>query len=110
MWIFTKHGFYSVVQKNGEKFLTVRARVKGDLDKLREQYIPELTPTIATDKADYPFRAMVLHEAFSNGMQRIAKDIDYHNFKYEVAADGDYERARIYGKVWGVVRDLEDLK
>jgi hypothetical protein len=34
MWLFTTIGFLSVVQKNGEQRLTVRARSSADLDRL----------------------------------------------------------------------------
>ena len=42
MWLFTNFGFFSVVQKTGTKNLTIRARVKADLDTLRNLYLPEL--------------------------------------------------------------------
>lgn len=31
MWLVTNFGFFSVVQKKGDDFLTVRARVRSDL-------------------------------------------------------------------------------
>ncbi len=36
MWLFTKFGFFSVVQKPGEARLTVRARVAADLERLTD--------------------------------------------------------------------------
>ena len=57
MWLFTKFGFYSVVQKPGEDCLTVRSRVREDLDPLREQYLPNLGQTLDHVETDYPFRA-----------------------------------------------------
>ncbi|MBI4704877.1 MAG: hypothetical protein HY744_27550 [Deltaproteobacteria bacterium] len=42
MWLFTSFGFFSVVQKPGEEGLTVRARVRSDLERPREQYLPGL--------------------------------------------------------------------
>jgi hypothetical protein len=68
MWIFTTIGFFSVVQKHGEDFLTVRARAASDLDRLRTQYLSDLSPTIVTKSADYHYRATISHGSFSRGM------------------------------------------
>ena len=38
MWIFTVVRFFNVVQKPGESNLTVRERVREDLDSLRAMY------------------------------------------------------------------------
>ena len=40
MWLLIPEGFYSIVQKPGETELCVRARDRGDLDRLRESYMP----------------------------------------------------------------------
>jgi hypothetical protein len=37
MWLLTNFGFFSIVQKKGTKNLTIRARMKVDLDELRGQ-------------------------------------------------------------------------
>jgi hypothetical protein len=107
MWLFTPFGFFSAVRKRGTDFLTVRARAAGDLERLRERYMPELSATITGGGTDYPYRATISHEAFAQGLARAARDIDYHNFKDEVAARQGYDRAHVYGKVWGVLLDLE---
>jgi hypothetical protein len=107
MWLFTTLGFFSIVQKRSESGLTVRARVAGDLDRLREKYMPELSATIRKAGTDYPFRATIGHDDFARGMAKIAKDIRYDNFKSEVAKKMGYDRAHVYGKVWCVLRELE---
>ena len=107
MWLFTTIGFFSVVQKRGDLGLTVRARVASDLDRLREQYLPELSGTIRKAGTDYPFRATVSHEAFALGLAKIGSDIRYDNFKSAVAKQMGHKRAQIYGQVWSVLHSLE---
>jgi hypothetical protein len=107
MWLFTPFGFFSVVQKPGDKFLTVRTRAKGDLERLREKYLPELSETITGAGTDYPFRATASHEAIGRALAAVAKDITYSNFKNEVARRMGHERAHVYGDVW---RDLLQLE
>ena len=59
MWLFTRIGFYSVVQKPGSDPFTVRARVKEALDAMRTQYLPTLSATMGHGGTDYPWRATV---------------------------------------------------
>ncbi len=110
MWIFTTVGFFSVVQKPGDSFLTVRARVASDLDRLREKYMPELSKTINTHGTDYPYRATIGHEDLAKGMEKIAKDIHYSNFKAEVQARMGSKRESIYLEVWSELRKLQREK
>lgn len=107
MWIFTTFGFFSAVQKPGESNLTVRTRVAGDLDKLREQYLPELSATVGKGGTDYPFRATISHAAFALGLAKIGGDIHYGNFKSEVARKMGSKREAVYHKVWRALTELE---
>jgi hypothetical protein len=108
MWIISTIGFFSVVQKPGESRLTVRARVAGDLDRLREKYMPELSATITKGGSDYPFRGTVTRSDFARGLAKIGEDIDYPNFKSEVARKMGSQRAAVYHKIWKVLTDLEN--
>jgi hypothetical protein len=110
MWLFTAFGFFSIVQKQKGDTLTIRARVRDDLDRLREHYLPSLSSTVAGGGTDYPFRATAGRKAVATAVARIAEDITYSNFKNEVAREIGHERAHVYGSVWGVMRGLEDLK
>jgi hypothetical protein len=110
MWIFTTVGFFSVVQKSGNSFLTVRARVASDLDRLREKYMPELSRAIKGQGTDYPYRATISHEDFAKGMEKIVKDIRYSNFKAEVEAKMGSKRESIYLEVWRTLLKLEKEK
>ncbi len=42
MWVMTPVGSFSIVRKRGETDLTVRARVRGDLEALEKEYLPSL--------------------------------------------------------------------
>lgn len=108
MWLFTTIGFFSAVQKPGTDFITIRARVRNDLDNLREKYLPDLSPTIAKAGTDYPWRATVAHAKFAEALSKIALDIDYGNFKDEVAKQQGKSRAHRYGKVWSALYDMPE--
>jgi len=113
MWVFTSVGFFSVVEKYEDRdaeILTVRSRVKADLDALCERFMPELGPTIKNGGTDYGFRAKITPEAFSSGMKRVCEAIHYDNFKNEIVVKQGHRRANIYGKVWTALLPLEDEK
>lgn len=116
MWLFTTVGFFSVVEKSIDGFegehpmLAVRARVEGDLEALRERYMPELAETVATPDGDYKFRAAISHEAFSRGLAKLGGDVHYENFKNEVARRQGYERAHAYHDVWAAAMQLNRMK
>lgn len=107
MWIFTESGFYSVVQKPGEDRLTVRARLEGDLERLRER-MPTLGPTVVTPEADYRFRAIISHADFAAGMLGLVEDLRYSNFKSHVRRTMGAERADLYHRVWDVMHDAQE--
>ncbi len=107
MWLFTPIGFFSIVQKTGTKHLTVRARVKEDLFALRDRYLPELSEVLATPGNDYPFRGTVPHEAFARAVGSIALDVDYSNFKSEVAKKQGVAREQCYHQVWSALLPLQ---
>lgn len=107
MWLFTPFGFYSIVQKPGDTDLTVRARVRADLDALRARYLPTLGPVQARGGTDYPFRATVAREALADAMAAIARDVTYPNFKNAVAAVSGPNRAHAYFDVWASMARLE---
>ena len=111
MWIFTPDGFYSVVEKSEDRdagMLTVRSRVKADLDALRKLFMPELGPTISGAGTDYRYRAKIDRGAFSEGMKRVSESVNYDNFKHAVGTRQGYGRARVYARIWTALLDLEN--
>lgn len=109
MWLFTTIGFFSVVQKPGDADLTVRARVRADLEALRAKHLPAMTTPVDHGGTDYPWRAKVSHADFAAALGELAGAIDYANFKDAVAARQGHDRARVYSKVWSAVTQLEAL-
>ena len=110
MWLITTFGFFSVVRKSDDlksDTLTIRARVREDLEELRKIALPELGPIRDDEGTDYPFRASAPRAAVSAAMARIAQDIDYANCKDAVAARQGKARAHRYGEVWGTLLRLE---
>ena len=103
MWLFTNFGFFSVVQKKGDTSLTVRTRFKGDLERLRERYMPSLGPTAENAGTDYRYRAKVSHADLAAALAKIAQDIHYDNFKNSVAEEQGMKRHDAYSEVWAAL-------
>jgi len=106
MWLITNFGFYSVVQKPGDTDLTIRSRVKEDLEQLRDSYLPSLGGTVEGAGTDYRYRATASHEAVAEAMGKMAMEIGYSNFKDSVAKEQGYDRAGVYHDVWDALMQL----
>lgn len=100
MWLMTKHGFYSIVEKKPGEF-HIRARVRKDLENLAER-VPLLESEIHSSKeADYPFRIIVARDEVLEVMQFFGETLDYSNFKNEVASSSDQRgKHAAYSEVW----------
>lgn len=110
MWIFTDVGFFSVVRKPEDEdkgTVTIRARVRSDLERLKEFYLPTLGDVLENGGTDYPFRARANQSDFADALRLIGENIDYGNFKSEVSARQGHHRAHVYSDVW---RDLIKLE
>ena len=93
MWIFLPESFISVVQKPGDTdTLTVRARIKGDI----ESVFPEAH--VEADKGtDYKYRARVSRHAAAQVLHDQVMGLHWGNFKGEVK---DRKRHDAYMNVW----------
>jgi len=110
MWLITPVGFFSVVRKptdTRKKTLTVRSRVRTDLEALRAEYLPELSDIEESEVNDYRFRATAPKAAVAAAMARLIEDLDYANFKDEVRRRQGAERAHLYHDVWDVLYQLQ---
>jgi hypothetical protein len=107
MWLFTNLGFFSVVQEPADELLTIRARVAGDLDNLKQAYLPDLSPIVEEAQSDYPFTARVSHDKFAAALEKIGKAIHYGNFKAEISVKMGKRRAQIYSKIWHGLLELQ---
>ncbi len=106
MWLYCKSGFFSAV-KHAEKESTihVRARFKGDLQRLCKAHgIKSKVKT--TPQNDYAYRMDFTHEDWARIVREEAEAIDYGNFKNAVH-DGT-ERDRAYMDTWCAMRDAQE--
>jgi hypothetical protein len=119
MWLFTKHGFYSVVcartgdggygQPIDESRLMVRARIRQHLEALKTRFPALLAQVeiLAFPGSDYAFRIFVPKTTWVTVAAELADEIAYDNFKSEVArgsAGDDYEAA--LHEAWSVMNRL----
>ena len=107
----TPTGFFSIVCKPGDAaagLLTVRSRVRADLDALRQSYLPGLGDIVENAGTDYRFRAKARREEVALALASIVRDLDYENFKNAVAKKQGKARANVYSKVWGALYELQE--
>ena len=110
MWLITPVGFFSIVQKPTDQnagTLTVRARVRGDLDALREHFLPGLGDVHESSSNDYRFRAVAPRGEVAAALSSMIQTLDYSNFKSEVARVQGAGRAHLYHEVWDVLYKLQ---
>jgi len=93
MWLCTKLGFFSIVQKTPAE-VHIRARAKKDLENLRRHCTCRVDAASAwkihrTEPADYRFRIVVGPRELPAIMSALAASLDYSNFKGVVAATPD---------------------
>jgi hypothetical protein len=110
VWLFTRRGFFSVVNHSYKPgHLLVRARVREDIDNMARLLAQEsgrpFTPLVTPD-ADYRYRLEVPRADFARAMARLVEELDYPNFK--TAVHGDPRRDRAYGRVWSVMAELQE--
>lgn len=110
MWVFTTHGFYSIVcTSDDHSVVLVRARDSESLEKLIDflnegdtggEYTSE--NIIVTPYRDYPYRIVALREDWVRYLERYAyEELTYPNFKSACGAAGmDVAQLRALGDVW----------
>lgn len=126
MWLMTKHGFYSIVQK--EDGYHIRAREREDLERLllgigenaTRERIPlhkwgellpvgyEVCPVVwsiplfETPDHDYRYRIIVDHATLQRVMDWLSNTCDYPNFKAQIDSDPAQKR-KPYHEIWGIL-------
>ena len=90
MWVASKHGFFSIVRKDdeGEALWHVRARMREDLENLKEEAGLE-KQIHESPNADYRYRVVVGRDGFVCVVTALAASVDYPNFKSEVGKRPD---------------------
>ena len=96
-WIFSRHGFFSVVASRGgdghpgdpidPDRVMVRARARDHLYALQNRFPDSLGQAAIHESAsaDYAFRLFVPKSVWADILSDLVGDIDYDNFKAEVA-------------------------
>jgi predicted lipoprotein len=106
MWIFTSTGFLSAVCKpDRPDQLTVRSRDKKSLEPLAEFAGVEIA---ISPYGDYPYRAFVEPAVFTEWVTDQASDIEYDNFKNQVAKTRGCEYTHALHEVWDAMHKTED--
>ena len=102
MWIVLNKSFLSIVKnRNNENQLLVRARVKGDIEKVFKD-----ADVFEDERADYKYRSYINRENVASLIGNELLNIDYDNFKSSVSKDEVY-RARAYMDVWSSLNKLQ---
>lgn len=121
MWLFTKYGFYSAVcarrgdgahgQPIDPERVMVRARLRSHLEALQARFESLRDCELqASSDTDYAFRLFVPKAVWGDVTAALALEMDYDNFKSEVAehqgrAGAAYEQA--LHDVWSVMHRLQ---
>jgi len=120
MWLFTKHGFYSVAcarQGDGRhgqpvdpQQMMVRARLREHLETLQKRFPEQLGELDIREfpGSDYACRLFVPKSVWSQVLLELNEEMDYDNFKSAVARQQGYnEYERALHKVWEVMYRLQ---
>ena len=100
MWIQFNNAFLSIVENRNNKLeLLVRARIKGDIEKI----FPE-ADVFEDDNADYKYRAFISKAKVAARMMLKMTEINYDNFKNSV---NETDRKKTYSNIWLELRKLQ---
>ncbi len=101
MWLMTKYGFYSIVQKRPDEY-HVRGRERKDLENLVAG-VPLLKTEIAESAdTDYAVRIIVRKSDVLAILNFLGENLDYSNFKDKIDRTSDQAR-KPYHEVWHVL-------
>lgn len=103
MWIYSKDGFFSVVETNKDNF-TVRARCIQDIKKLlSHKTLSDKKYEIITGAGtDYEYRTVMKKEDLKNYINEMVMNINYDNFKNATCSE-DNDRHDAYMDCWSAM-------
>lgn len=107
MWIFTSSGFISAVRNPNDRTIVVRSRDKASLTPISKATKADIRKT---PLADYPYRLEIGHDQFAEWVKNQVLNINYKNFKSEVALTNGRGFATALTKVWSTMHEIEDAK
>ena len=100
MWIQLNNAFLSIVENRKKTTeLLVRARVKGDIEKV----FPE-ADVFEDNNADYKYRAFISKVIVAEKIMLKVTEINYDNFKNSVK---EIKRKKVYGNIWAELRKFQ---
>jgi hypothetical protein len=117
MWVFTQHGFLSIVQSREDpKVVMVRARDRKSLEQFRQasteaSVVPEVIealPILESKGTDYRYRIICHRDVVARYLAAEAKTIDYPNFKDRVTKTRGNQWHDVLLGIWSRVHDLSD--
>ena len=93
MWLFLTDAHFEIVaHKEDDRFLNVRGRISGDIEKV----FPDAT-VFESPTGDFQFHANLPRKRVAEVISRHISDIPYQSFKEAVADD---DRRQAYIEVW----------
>lgn len=102
MWICLNNAFFSIVEpKPASDSLLVRARRKGDIEKVFPAAKVDRTPG-----RDYLYRALISRELVAAAIADQVRAVTYPNFKNSVQ---DRKLHSAYGRFWHVMADVQEI-
>lgn len=101
MWLCLNNAFFSIVDTTNDGNLLVRARRKGDIQRIFGKV--EVTKTAGRD---YLWRAYIDRETVAAVVSKQVLGINYGNFKNSVR-DDDLHRA--YSAFWGIHGRMQEI-
>ena len=107
MWLCTKLGYYSIVQKRGAKF-HVRGRLEKDIWNLVEAAKLGDIEVFVSDDTDYRYRFIVDAAGLAKVMTALGDSIDYSNFKDTIHELPDQaDKLPVYSWLWHKMCNLQ---
>lgn len=111
MWIFTKDGFFSAVEKEcSSQELMVRSRTREDSENLCLALGMDKSSIQESMQSDYQFRVCVDRKKFAEYLSNSAMDIHYDNFKSSIHKAISPERYHAYLEVWSALYRLQQTE
>lgn len=112
MWIFSRDGFFSIVQNKycRSDEIMVRSRLKKDLEFLSKKI--KVGKILGPNKKeDYPYFAIVKKSSFAGYVSHETIGVVYENFRDAVSqVDQDEKREVAYMAAWGAIKNAMEEK
>jgi hypothetical protein len=107
MWLFTRQGFFSAVQKGcGQDELLVRSRQKADLIALGKKLGIKIQLQEGAG-TDYRYRAVLKKADWVRYLSESALELDYPNFK-NTFSKSDFTRHQAYLRCWETLFEWQE--